>query len=200
MPSLSSYDKGKKSFEGRRYRADVESAVEAMWLLTEPFKKLQDYNPRMILVLGNHENRVERAIEDDPKLDGTIGLHDLRYEEFGWEVFPFLEIARVDGISYSHYFTTGVMGRPAGSAAVMLRECMGSAIAGHVQKFDFAVHPKTGHCAIMVGVCYLHDEPYLGAQGNNCRRQIVMLHEVKDGRFDVMTVSLDYLRRKYADS
>ena len=30
MPSLSSYDKGKKSFEGRRYTKDIASAKEAM--------------------------------------------------------------------------------------------------------------------------------------------------------------------------
>ena len=30
MPSLSSYDVGKKSFEGRRYQADIVAANEAM--------------------------------------------------------------------------------------------------------------------------------------------------------------------------
>src|ERR1035437_4527529 len=33
MPSLCSYDKGKKSFEGRRYVLDIEAAREAMELL-----------------------------------------------------------------------------------------------------------------------------------------------------------------------
>jgi len=35
MPSLSSYDVGKKSFEGRRYSADVEAGNEAMQLFTD---------------------------------------------------------------------------------------------------------------------------------------------------------------------
>jgi hypothetical protein len=30
MPSLSSYDVGKKSFEGRRYTKDIESGIDAM--------------------------------------------------------------------------------------------------------------------------------------------------------------------------
>ena len=33
MPSLSSYDVGKKSFEGRRYKDDIKAAVEGMDIL-----------------------------------------------------------------------------------------------------------------------------------------------------------------------
>ena len=33
MPSLSSYDVGKKSFEGRRYKDDIEAAREGMDIL-----------------------------------------------------------------------------------------------------------------------------------------------------------------------
>src|SRR6187549_1879799 len=41
MPSLSSYDKGKKSFEGRRYKRDVEAAQFAMQAFLKP---INDYN------------------------------------------------------------------------------------------------------------------------------------------------------------
>src|SRR5688572_3057163 len=78
MPSLSSYDKGKKSFEGRRYKRDIEAAQFAMQAFLKP---LQEYNakhpsrpylPRLVLTLGNHEERIERAVNDDPKLDGML--------------------------------------------------------------------------------------------------------------------------------
>src|ERR1700744_5831348 len=81
MPSLSSYDVGKKSFEGRRYIADVESSHEAMSRLLKPLKEHNDrqrkngkkqYKPEMILTLGNHEDRITRVVNSDPKLDGTI--------------------------------------------------------------------------------------------------------------------------------
>ena len=64
FPSLSSYDKGKKSFEGRRLKADLEAGHEGMTRLVTPMRELQDrqrankkkvYNPRMVLTLGNHE-------------------------------------------------------------------------------------------------------------------------------------------------
>ena len=100
MPSLSSYDVGKKNFEGRRYRSDVEATHHAMEVLLSPIKEFnarakkghrERYNPRMVLTLGNHEDRISRAVNNDAKLDGTIGLQDLKYAEFGWEVYPFLQ-------------------------------------------------------------------------------------------------------------
>jgi hypothetical protein len=52
MPSLSSYDKGTKAFEGRRYRTDVESVHQGMEALLAP---LEDYNrkARHVRVIGN---------------------------------------------------------------------------------------------------------------------------------------------------
>ena len=44
MPSLCSYDVGKKSFEGRRYKDDIAAVKEGMRTL---FRPLEDYNRRM---------------------------------------------------------------------------------------------------------------------------------------------------------
>ena len=52
MPSLSSYDVGKKAFEGRRYTKDIDAATEAMATLLEP---LWDYNARA------KKNKIGRA-------------------------------------------------------------------------------------------------------------------------------------------
>ncbi len=209
MPSLSSYDKGKKSFEGRRYKKDIEAAREAMGLLMEPIGEAQaqdkrakkkSYDPRLILTLGNHEDRISRAIEEDPKLEGTISLKDLGYEEHGWEVIPFLKPITVDGISYCHYFQTGAMGRPVSSARALVKAKHCSAIMGHTQATDvfFDTTAAGKHITgLFCGTCYLHEEDYLGPQANQVKRQIVMLHEVNDGEFDLMFVSLEYLRRKY---
>jgi hypothetical protein len=198
MRSLSSYDKGRKRAEGQRYHLDIEAARNAMRTLTNPFLDLQDYRPEMHLTLGNHEDRIVRAVEDYAALDVTIGLHDLAYDVFGWTVHPFLKPVTVDGVQYAHYFTSGAMGRPVSSAAALLRVRGGSAVMGHVQQTDVAFHPKTQQIAIFAGTAYLHDEIYLGFQGNVQRRQIIMLHEVNEGRFDPMFISLDFLRRKYA--
>ena len=194
LSSLSSYNlPGEK--EGLRYKKDVESVHAALGKLTKPFKS---WRPRQILTLGNHENRINRAVNENPMLKGTISLADLRYEEFGFEVIPFLKVKTIAGVQFSHYFTSGVMGRPCSSAQSLLRVRQGSAVMGHVQSFEMAVHPRTQQTAIFAGVTYTHNEPYLGPQGNHCKRQILMLHEVRGGRFDLMAVSLDYLKKEYS--
>ena len=197
MPSLSSYDKGKRSAENKRYKKDIEAAHYAMELLMTPIVNEPGYRPRLVMTLGNHEERIVRFGDDNPAMHGVASLDDLGFEAWGWEVYPFLEVIEVDGIEYSHYFTTGAMGRPAGSAAVMLRERQRSCTMGHSQIYDVAMHKKTQNRAIMAATFYQHDEAYLGPQGNDCRRHILFKHEVRNGRYDLMEVSLEFLRKKY---
>ena len=209
MPSLSSYDAGKKSFEGRRYKTDIGVAKDAMTSLLQPLRTFQTnalknkkkyYNPRQILTLGNHEERILRATNNDPKLDGTISIDDLAYKEFGWEVYPYLDVVLVDGIAYSHYFTSGVMGRPVTSASALLKKKHMSAVQGHVQKMEiFNEYRADGKMltGLFAGCCYLHDEDYLGAQGNNHFRGIHMLYDVDDGQFHCHSITLDYLINRY---
>ena len=209
MPSLSSYDVGRKSFEGRRYIHDVEATHQAMEALLQPLQEFnraakrnhkERYRPRLVLTLGNHEQRIVKAVESDAKLDGVLSINDLNYEQYGWEVYPFLDVVVIDGVAFSHYFTSGTMGRPATTAAAQLNKKHMSCVAGHQQGLQIS----TGHRAdgkrltsIIAGSCYEHDEDYMGPQGNKHWRGILVLHEVDDGEFDLMPVSLSYLNRKY---
>lgn len=202
MPSLSSYDRGKRSAALLTYAEDVQSVHRGMKKLMEPFKNIRGYKPRLVFTLGNHEDRINRAIEDDSRLYGTISVKDLQYEEAGWEVYPFLQPVVVDGISYAHYFTSGVMGRPVTSARALVKAKHCSAVMGHVQRTDVFLGDTTAEgkhiTGLFAGTCYLHDEPYLNPQGNVHRRHIVMLNDVREGgEFDLCFVSLEFLRRKY---
>jgi hypothetical protein len=212
MESLSSYDVGKKSFEGRRYKADIEVGNAAMGRLMGPMieynekarrEKKKLYTPRRVLTLGNHEHRIIRATEDDPKLDGTLDIKDLNYETWGWEVYPFLQVVEIDGVAYSHYFPSGQMGRPCTSARAILTKHHQSAFAGHQQGRDIAYGKRADGKAIttiIAGSYYEHDEPYLNPFTNRHWRGVYMLHEVNDGEFDEMAVSLNYLKRKYGEA
>ena len=44
MPSLSSYDKGTKGFEGRRYSKDVKAVIDAQEKLFAPIKSISYLN------------------------------------------------------------------------------------------------------------------------------------------------------------
>ena len=211
MPSLSSYDIGKKSFEGKRYVKDVAASLEAMDRLLKPLNnfntkavknKEKQYHPELVMTLGNHENRINRAVENDSKLDGVLSVDDLRYTSFGWTVYPFLDVVIRDGVAYSHYFVTGVAGRPASSAAAQLRKTNMSSVSGHQQGLQIATASRADGArltSIIAGSCYEHDEDYLGPQGNKHFRGFLVLHDVNNGEFDPMTVSLKYLNQKYGN-
>lgn len=210
MPSLSTYDVGKKSFEGRRYTKDVQATQDAMQALFEPINeynnnqrktKHKTYTPELHLTLGNHENRINRAVNLDAKLDGILQVEDLGYIGVGWQVYPFLDVVVIDGIAYSHYFTSGLLGRPVTTAQACLNKKHMSCIQGHQQGLQIATgHKADGSqlTAVIAGSFYEHDEDYLGPQGNKHWRGVLVLHDVKDGEYDLMPVSLKYLKEKYS--
>lgn len=209
MPSLSSYDKGKKSFEGRRYVKDIEAGREAMALFMAPILEEQErlrrnkekqWKPRLVFTTGNHEARCLRAVEDDPKLEGIIGLSDFGLEQWGFEVHDYLDVVTIEGVAFSHFFTSGTMGRPVSSAKALLTKKHMSCVMGHVQDRDIAYSKRADGSSItgiFVGIFYQHSEDYLGEQGNNSWRGVWMLNDVRDGSFDEMPISLNYLKRKY---
>ena len=208
MESLSSYDVGKKSFEGRSYQKDIWAAREAMDALLQPLfdynnmqrrNKGKTYKPEMHMLLGNHEDRINRAINDDRKLEGLVSVDDLPYQD--WKVHDFLDVVVIEGIAFSHYFTSGVMGRPITSAAALLTRKHMSCFAFHQQGRQIAYGMNAAGqemTAIICGSCYEHHEDYLGAQGNNHFRGCYMLYDVHDGRFDELPLTLKYLKEKYA--
>jgi nitrate reductase NapE component len=210
MPSLSSYDIGKKSFEGRTYRDDILAANDALQRLMTPIEaeqgrlikgKHKAWKLRKIVTLGNHENRINIAVENDRKLEGLISTDDLFFSQFGFEVFPFLSVAMVGGIAFSHYFCSGVMGRPVTTARALLTKKHMSCIAGHQQGYDVATDHRadgTRITAIIAGSAYPEDQPYLNDQTNKHWRGILMLNDVcGDGSYDEMKVSLKFLKERY---
>ena len=210
MPSLSGYDpKGSKYHEGKRYLADIESVHHGMNLLMTPLweynkkaklNKHKTYNPQLEMLGGNHEDRIQRAVNHDPKLEGLMSLKDLKYEEFGWRVHPFLQPVIIDGIVYNHYFPSGQMGRPCSSAQAIISKYHMSCVAGHQQGRNVA-YGKRGDgktiTSIIAGSFYQHEEEYLNPVTNNHWRGLIVLHEVNDGQFDEMWVSINYLLRRY---
>lgn len=210
MESLSSYDKGRKSAEGRRYVKDKEAAWEGMRRLLAPLEahnenqrqnRKKRYQPQMHMLLGNHEHRITRAIEDGALFEGTISIEDLGYESSGWAVHDFLKVIEIEGIAFSHYFTSGVMGRPVASARALLQKKHQSAVMGHVQHRDIAFDYRPNGDTItglFVGTYYQHEEKYLGNQGNNHYRGIWMLKNVVKGQFEAVPYNLEEIREIYS--
>ena len=213
MPSLSSYDKGKGKAEGKRVSKDIESSIEGMNRLLRPLAILQDkereiygyvkYKPKMVITLGNHEERIMRHVNDNPELQGFLSYDNLKYKEMGWEVYDFLKPVTINGVSYCHFMANPMSGKPYGGMAMNVLKNVGESFCmGHKQTLDVATRflPASGRqqWAIIAGAYYEHDEGYKGHQGNYHWRSIVMQHNVKNGSFNPMFVNLEYLKNKYS--
>jgi len=212
MPSLSTHDKvGSKYFEGLRYQKDVEVAKLGMDMLLKPLRDLQKaqkdskhkiYKPRMVLTLGNHENRINRAVNNNPMLEGLISTKDLEYER-DWEVHDFLRPIFIGGVGFSHYWPVGAMGRPAATPTAIIGKLHMSCVAGHQQGKSIAYGKRADGksiCAIIAGSYYLHDEGYMDQLSNRHWRGLVVLNDVQDGHFDEMMLSIEYLEKKYGQT
>lgn len=211
MHSLSSYDFGKKSYEGRRLGEDIECANRGMDRMMRPIQQYNSkrrlykekvYRPTYDLTLGNHEQRLERAIEADAKLDGLLGYHLFNFVDHGWTVHDYLSPVDIDGVSYCHLFVQPRSGKGYSSENItyLLTKIGYSFTMGHVQALMYGQRPLSNGkrlCGLVVGANYMHDEKYRGEQSNTEWRGIVVKHEVSDGAYDIMTVSLDFLCRKY---
>jgi hypothetical protein len=200
FPSLSSYDKGKLSFEGRRLKKDIEAGKRGMEILLAPLREYQksnpSYKPRMVFTLGNHEQRLMRLPTDNPELSGFIGYHLLDLEK-DWEVHDFLKPVNIQGINFVHYLSNPMTGKPyGGSAAAQLKSVGVSFVAGHKQTLDVAIQPVldgTMRLGIVCGASYPFEEGYKGYQGNNHFRGVVMLYEARNGFADPSFVSTNFL-------
>jgi hypothetical protein len=154
----------------------------------------------MHLTLGNHEDRINRAANDSPELLGTLSVSDLDYEKYGWKVSKYRETITLDGVVYCHYLAGGVMGKPIATPAAMLTKKHQSAVVGHQQGYQIATAVRADGkmlTGIIAGSAYLHDEDYLGPQGNKHWRGFLILHDVTDGEFSTQQVSMKHLNAKF---
>lgn len=202
MASLSSYDRGKKSAENKRYRFDLEAAHKAMELLMAPIVAAPNYKPRLVMTLGNHEDRITRFVDDNPLLDDTLSLADLGYEAWGWEVIPFRKPICIDGVWYCHFFhSQNSQNAYSGSNLQTRLNTIGfSFTMGHQQGLLTAIRDLsngTRQRGLVCGSFYQHEESYKGPQANSHWQGIIFKHEVRAGSYDLMEVSLDFLRRRY---
>lgn len=209
MHSLSSYDKGTKKAEGARYQDDIDAGIEGMDMLMAPIYKVQArqrrrkekiYSPEQHFFLGNHEDRIMRHVNFNPELAGKLSYADLELEKHGWIVHDYLRMVNLDGVEYSHYFYNPNTSRALGGVAhTRLKNVGYSFTMGHQQGKDQAERYLTNGTvlrALIVGSYYPHKEEYKGHQGNEHWRGCIMKHQVENGNYDIMELSLNYLMKR----
>jgi hypothetical protein len=209
MPSLSSYDRpGSKQMEGRRYQDDIDVGNAGFELFVGPQdkeiarlkrNKEKQWNPVRKFLMGNHEKRIDKAVANEPKFEGVLSTDKLLTP--GYERHAFLEIVEIEGIWFSHYFSQTHSGKAiGGSIDNRLNKIGNTFVQGHQQGFLYGTRQFPGKVrkhGLVCGSFYQHAEHYRDLQCQDEWRGIVILNEVQDGDFNVMPLTLDYLRRKY---
>ena len=218
MSSLSSYDIGKKCYEGRRYKADLACAWDARKRVNAPTDRYNEtrkrdhkslFKPRKIALGGNHfEQRIQRVTESSPMLDGVISVADAKHELYGWKYIPFLKPIVIDGISYVHYWQGNGSAKPMGMgkypAATVLREKHCSSVTGHNHVKDKAeLLDGQGNRLIAISAgCFLDPdqyEDYAGQSNTTWWKGIIILKGVEDGypKGGYEEVPIEVLQRRY---
>ena len=209
MPSFSDWDStAKKAARQQTIADDFDSGNRAWELVFGEWERLGWRPKRMVFCLGNHEQRIERFVANNPHHRGDYNYGRFLTSQIDWvETYGFLTEVPIDGVTYSHFFPRGANGkvmqtkRGAPNARAQILRNMKSCTAGHAQGLDTAIH-YTGDRAYrgtILGSTYLHDEEYIegGATSNHYWRGILLKHGVKNGWYDLCEVPLDFLEEKY---
>lgn len=209
MPSLCSYDKGTKGYEGRRYKKDIEAAIDAQERFFGPIRAAKKKLPEFWMLEGNHEHRIDRAVSyNAAELDGIISQDDLMYEDFGWNYVryrgstPGIEV--IDGIAYAHFFASGIMNRPIGGVhpayQIVTKQFM-SCTQGHTHTTDYCVRTAANgnHLqGLVAGVYQDYEADFAGEANSLWWKGVVVKRNVRNGMYDPEWISLDAIMEAYA--
>ncbi len=213
MPSLGRQEIGTMAFEGRRYKKDIECAVDARLRVKAPAdaesarllrNHAKRWEPRWVAIGGNHnDEHFGRACQADAKLDGLIRVEDQQIEEQGWEFHRFGEMVEIEGILCTHYFMGGVMGKPIGGmypTVQILKKYHSSCVQGHTHFFQMRHElGKHGKLYAFIAGCYFDYDPTWTNAHIFYDRGILILDGVDDGDVkDFRWVSIDTIKKEYA--
>lgn len=209
MPSMASYDKGKKSFQGRTFAKDIEAGLDFDDRIWEPIRRAKKKMPRAIFIEGNHEHRLKRAIDLQPELDGVISFADFDLKRNYDDVVEYTGgtpgIIEVGGIVYCHFAISGVMGRPIGGehpAYSLLNKQFQSITQGHIHVFNHCTRTtaqgKRIH-GMVAGVYQNYDSPWAGEINKLWSSGVVIKRGVNDGNYDHEWISIERLKAAYGE-
>lgn len=207
MPSLSSYDKGKANFVGRRYRSDIDAAIDFQEKMFSRIKARKRKMPETYFMEGNHDERISRAVNLQPQLEGTISFNDLRVGEYFDHVQRYdgntPSTRNIDNIIYAHFFVAGISGRPLSGihhADALLSKNFSSSTCGHTHLVDWTTHTRADGQRIhgcVVGCYQDYRADWAGASGDLWWRGIVIKRNVENGSYDPQFISLEAIRKAY---
>lgn len=211
---FSAWDKDKrKKMEGVRRSNEIDAANTALDLMFEPIKALQKtqrkarkkaYQPKLIYIEGNHENREERYLDYYPELIGTVDYKkDLDLKGRGFVFVPYKDYYFIDGVGFTHIPMTKA-GKGISSAQYMQQSLhlhAHSVVFGHTHELRTQGEHRHGAAhfnqSLNCGCFFEHVDDYAKGAKTDYWRGVIMLDIYDTNRFDFRTISMCSLRRNY---
>lgn len=125
---LSSFNSGKaRLLEGKRLKADLD-------LFETEMRWLRKHTDKVVVLEGNHDERIQRILDVDPVVEGLVEIHNLNVVKDGTiEWYPLLDQPiYLDGLFACHGWWV-----PQNPAKKHLEEIGGSTIFGHVHRRSY---------------------------------------------------------------
>ncbi len=224
--SLSDWDSDKRrKMELRRYANDIEATNEAINRMYAPLVKLQSrarrhkakmYRPRKVKIQGNHEYRVDRYLDYNPVMEGTIdysrdiSFGDVEFSEYSY--IPFMSpheqsASFINGVAFTHgpRNRAGLISSKYVSARALADAFECSVVFGHTHRFvrDSLLRVRGDgsrpvHVALNGG-CFFEDIPeYALNNANDYYPCVLILDLYEEGKFRIEEeVPLDLLKKEY---
>ena len=211
--SLSSWDRGKKSFEGREIRRDYDTVNACIKAISDEISpEVWAYMARAPFVTtGNHEDRLTRWQADNRETSEVFGIgypeHDdrpvnLEWRKNGWDVIKFLEPEFIDEVAFMHYLPSPKSGKAIASvnqARALLMAAHQSVVVGHSHEW------RTGRLvrldgskivATVTGCSFIDDHAYAGYMGNhNADRGFTILRGLKGSEYTPQFLPFDQVEQ-----
>lgn len=211
LKSLNSFDtRYPQAIVAQNYESDINHYNDAMERMRRKFRTMKKKRPAFFGFEGNHENRIKKAIANDPRLEGaTYGISfshlqtDVWFDEYHQYNNSAPAIFDYDGVSYAHYIASGNYGTAMSGlhhayGLVQKRHC--STTVGHSHKrslfFKDDAHPNPT-IGLVAGCFKGGEEGWAGQSNMEWWKGVIVKRNVQDGYYEPEFVSLGRLRDVY---
>jgi len=209
MRSLNSFDGARpKNLVANSYERDIDCYNDSQERLRHRIKKNKKKRPQWVGFAGNHEHRIQKAIDQDPRLEGRKhGISPSHLQTSRWfdEYHPYLNggpaIANYYGTDFAHFFSSGNFGSATSGvhhAYSVINNRHSSSVCGHSHKRDLYFKDGPGSIGMVVGCFKGHEESWAGQANKDWWKGVVLMKNVDEGRFEPQFISLEMLKREYS--
>lgn len=188
--SISSFNKGKpRATEGRRIWRDIEIANE---FLDRHQKIVRKRNPKaeFIILEGNHEERVERFLDENPTMEGILDIPQLlkfKERKVRWvKAWSKGEVYKIGKASFVHGLYTNQY-----HAKKMVDAEAGSIFYGHTHDMMCIPRTRRDKTDLQVGqsigcLCEI-EQSYMKGKPSNWQQGFLVMYVLPDGTYTYYT-------------